>query len=116
MRYWRRRWGENHIRTLFHLGNLAGIVEANSQRLDELVEQYPVAGFTQIDAAIQQKFDGYVLLVTKDIPDYALAAGVPAKQTGWVCECGMTLKSELKCTACGKKYRLGKGTLWEREC
>ncbi|NLX90383.1 MAG: Gfo/Idh/MocA family oxidoreductase [Firmicutes bacterium] len=55
------RWGENHIRTLFQMGNLAGIVETNSQRMDELLEKYPVQGFTQIDDAIQQEFDGYIL-------------------------------------------------------
>jgi len=55
------RWGENHIRTLFQMGNLAGIVETNSQRMGELLEKYPVQGFTQIDDAIQQEFDGYIL-------------------------------------------------------
>jgi predicted dehydrogenase len=55
------RWGENHIRTLFQMGNLAGIVETNSRRLDELTEKYPVPGFTQIDDAIQREFDGYII-------------------------------------------------------
>lgn len=55
------RWGENHIRTLFQMGNLAGIVDTNSQRVRELLEKYPVQGFTQIDDAIQQEFDGYIL-------------------------------------------------------
>lgn len=31
-------------------------------------------------------------VVTKDVPDHALMAGVPAKIIGWVCECGLTLK------------------------
>lgn len=43
-------------------------------------------------------------VVTKDVPDYALMAGVPAKQIGWVCECGSVLKDEFKCTECGKEY------------
>jgi len=55
------RWGENHIRTLFQMGNLAGIVEANLQRLDKLLEQYPVNGFTELDYATKQGFDGYIL-------------------------------------------------------
>ncbi|WP_027364656.1 Gfo/Idh/MocA family protein [Desulfotruncus alcoholivorax] len=55
------RWGQNHIRTLFHMGNLAGIVEVNQQRLNELLKQYPVKGFTELDYAIQQSFDGYIL-------------------------------------------------------
>lgn len=55
------RWGQNHIRTLFQMGNLAGIVETSQQRLDKLLEQYPVKGFTELDDAIQQGFDGYIL-------------------------------------------------------
>ena len=45
-------------------------------------------------------------LVTKDVPDYALVAGVPAKQIGWVCECGERLEQDLKCDKCGRKYNL----------
>ncbi|WP_347491419.1 Gfo/Idh/MocA family protein [Desulfoscipio sp. XC116] len=55
------RWGQNHIRTLFQMGNLAGIVETNQNRLDELFMQYPVKAFTKLDDAIEQGFDGYIL-------------------------------------------------------
>lgn len=44
-------------------------------------------------------------VVTKDVPDYALAAGVPAKQIGWVCECGAPLKNGLQCVSCGRIYK-----------
>ena len=44
-------------------------------------------------------------VVTKDVKDYALMAGVPARQIGWVCECGRRLDDSLVCT-CGRKYRL----------
>lgn len=30
-------------------------------------------------------------VITKDVPDYALMAGVPARRVGWVCECGHRL-------------------------
>lgn len=43
-------------------------------------------------------------VVTKNVPGYALMAGVPAKHIGWVCECGLTLKEGLQCYSCGKKY------------
>lgn len=53
-------------------------------------------------------------VVTKDVPDYALMAGVPAKQIGWVCECGAVLKHELTCKECGREYTLTDGELKEK--
>jgi len=49
-------------------------------------------------------FVGAGAVVTKDIPDYALVVGNPAKQIGWVCECGEKLDDNLKCKECSKKY------------
>ena len=46
-------------------------------------------------------------VVTKDVPPYALVAGVPARAMGWACECGVTLGFEgdaASCTECGKQY------------
>lgn len=43
-------------------------------------------------------------VVTKDVPPHALMAGVPAKQIGWVCECGQVLDKSLCCPDCGKRY------------
>ncbi len=43
-------------------------------------------------------------VVTKNVKDHALMAGVPAKQIGWVCECGAILGEDLKCSACGREY------------
>lgn len=43
-------------------------------------------------------------VVTKDVPDHALMAGVPAKRIGWVCECGERLTESLECMNCGRKY------------
>jgi UDP-2-acetamido-3-amino-2,3-dideoxy-glucuronate N-acetyltransferase len=43
-------------------------------------------------------------VVTRDVPDYAVMAGVPARQTGWACECGELLKSGLSCSACSRMY------------
>lgn len=54
-------------------------------------------------------------VVTKDVPDYALMTGVPARQKGWVCECGKPLKNELKCEECGRIYMLVVGILKEKE-
>lgn len=46
-------------------------------------------------------------VVTRDIPDYAIAAGVPAKVIGFVCECGnkLTFKNnKTVCKICGRRY------------
>lgn len=43
-------------------------------------------------------------VVTKDVPDYALMAGVPARRIGWVCQCGEKLGEELACPVCGRRY------------
>lgn len=56
------RWGQNHIKTLVGLGVLAAIVEADSQRLTELIDQYPsVKGYTNLDEAIEARYAGYTL-------------------------------------------------------
>ncbi len=47
-------------------------------------------------------FVGAGAVVTKDVPDYALVMGNPAKQTGWVCECGEKLNQDFICPVCGK--------------
>ena len=45
-------------------------------------------------------------VVTKDVKDHALVLGVPAVQTGWVCECGHVLDDTLLCPVCGREYVL----------
>lgn len=49
-------------------------------------------------------------VVTRDVMDYALMAGVPAVKIGWVCQCGECL-SDYKCKKCGRKYREYEGQL-----
>lgn len=53
-------------------------------------------------------------VVTKDVPDYALMAGVPAKRIGWVCECGKKLGNGLICE-CGRSYTLSEGVLTQNK-
>ena len=61
MRYRWCRWGQNHIRTLFQMGNLGGIVESDPTRLEALLKEYPVEGFTNLDDAMVHQFDGYTI-------------------------------------------------------
>ncbi len=55
-------------------------------------------------------------VVTKNIPDFALAYGVPAKQRGWVCYCGELMKlakgeSYYNCHLCKSAYQVGNNYL-----
>jgi len=47
-------------------------------------------------------------VVTKDVPNYALVYGNPARIHGWICECGEKLEftnDGAKCVKCGRRYR-----------
>jgi len=58
-------------------------------------------------------FIGAGSVITKNVSDYALVVGVPAKIIGWVCECGNKLEFDKNsklagekavCKICKKKY------------
>ena len=54
-------------------------------------------------------------VVTSDVPDHALMLGVPARQRGWVCECGEILPEDLRCEKCGRAYQKDDNGLREVE-
>jgi UDP-2-acetamido-3-amino-2,3-dideoxy-glucuronate N-acetyltransferase len=51
-------------------------------------------------------------VVTRDVPDYALVRGVPARQSGWICNCGVPLHDNA-CNACGRQYLIEGGSCSE---
>ncbi|MFZ3115596.1 MAG: Gfo/Idh/MocA family oxidoreductase [Syntrophales bacterium] len=52
-------------------------------------------------------FIGAGAVITKDVPAHALMVGNPAKQIGWMCECGEKLDEQSQCKTCGKVLERG---------
>ena len=86
-------WGENHIRTLYEMGNLAAVVEPSDVRRTQLAEKYPAEYYVSVDEAIAKRYDGYVVSAPAElhyeIGVKTLSAGLPT-----LIEKPMTLNSQ----------------------
>lgn len=49
-------------------------------------------------------FVGAGAVVNRNVQDYALVVGNPARRIGWVCKCGERLPDDLTCLTCGKTF------------
>ena len=55
-------WGKNHIKTLYHLNSLRGIVEVNNEVLESNLNIYPkVKGYPCVHDALKDNYDGFVI-------------------------------------------------------
>lgn len=92
-------WGKNLVRNFYELKSLYAICDIDDDKLKSFKEKYlnvktyndyqvllkdPNAKAIVIStpAATHYKLVREALLVNKDVPDYALVHGVPAKNTG----------------------------------
>ncbi len=53
----------------------------------------------------QYSFIAAGAVVTKDVPDYALMVGTPARRVGWMSRAGVKLGADLICPLDGSRYR-----------
>ena len=65
-------------------------------------------------------FIGAGSVVTGDVPPHALIVGVPGRQIGWMCQCGVRLDAggtldgpQVECASCGSSY-IARGNAIER--
>lgn len=93
-----KRYPNHYLKTHLKRGCSIG---ANATLLPVTVGQYAMIGAGAI--------------VTQNVPDFALMVGQPARQVGWVCECGEKITFSpgvgISTCDCGKQYQMCSGTI-----
>lgn len=99
--------------------NPRALIERKNEFRDTLIKRGATLGAncTIVCGSTVGKFAfvGAGAVVNKNVPDYALVVGVPAKQIGWMSEYGEKLNlpldgtADAKCAASGENYRLTNG-------
>jgi UDP-2-acetamido-3-amino-2,3-dideoxy-glucuronate N-acetyltransferase len=105
--------------------NPRSLIERKSEYRDTLVKRGATLGANcTIVCGVtvgQFSFIGAGAVINKDVSDYALMVGVPAKQIGWMSEYGEQLdlplegSAEAICTHTGSKYQLNGNTLVRKD-
>jgi UDP-2-acetamido-3-amino-2,3-dideoxy-glucuronate N-acetyltransferase len=96
--------------------NPRSLIERKAEYRDTLIKQGATLGAncTIVCGVTVGKFSfvGAGAVINKDVPDYALMVGVPAKQIGWMSEFGEQLdlplsgSAEVNCPHTGVTYQL----------
>ncbi len=95
------------------------VPRAEVERKDEFAHTYVRKGTTigaNATIVCGNELGAYCMVaagavVTHDVKEYALVAGVPARQIGWVSRTGDRLGDDLVCPRTGEKYELSGDTL-----
>ncbi|ABR73489.1 N-acetyltransferase [Actinobacillus succinogenes] len=101
--------------------NPRSLIERKSEYKDTLVKKGATLGANStIVCGVTvgaYAFIGAGAVINRDVPDYALMVGVPAKQIGWMSEYGEQLdlplsgQAETRCPHTGEVYRLDGNTV-----
>ena len=99
--------GPNAVFT--NVANPRSFIERKSEFKDTLIRKGATIG---ANATIvcghdigKYAFIGAGSVVTKEVPDYVMVVGNPARFYSYVCKCGCKLDESMTCTECGAKYK-----------
>ena len=100
-------WGMNHVRTLSSLGSLGGVVDNDSNKLNELRNEFPNYDFySSLDSALEKDFDAFII-ATPAPTHYELAYKVISNQKSLLVEKPLTLDYNSSIDLCEFAEKMG---------